>query len=361
MTRSPFVASRSIRSWIVLLAVGSISLDAAATAQRTFVASYGLTANTAFNCSIAKPCRAFSEAIGVTTSGGEVIVLDSAGYGVVMIAKSVSIIAPPGIYGGVSVFSADGITINGAGINVLLKGLSINGLGGVNGINFVQGASLHVEGCTMTGFSQGGIVINGVGKVTIVDTSLLGNEIGIWAKAAAIVTVARATMDRNHSAGLFITSGASASVVQSTVTNSTGPGIEVRGHASGDTRASIDSSLLADNGDRGVLVYDDGAATVIKADISRSTIVRNGLGIDVLATVGTGRVSATQNVISDNNTYGLVANGAGSKVRATQNTIVRNDTGFQGNPLNTMFSPGTNYVRDNTSSDSFNIAPDTLD
>jgi hypothetical protein len=30
-------------------------------AQRTFVASYGLTTNTAFNCSIAKPCRQFSE------------------------------------------------------------------------------------------------------------------------------------------------------------------------------------------------------------------------------------------------------------------------------------------------------------
>jgi hypothetical protein len=361
MACSPFVASRSIRSWIVLLAVGSISLDAAAAAQRTFVASYGVAANTAFNCSIAKPCRAFSEAIGVTTSGGEVIVLDSAGYGPVTITQSVSVIAPPGVYAGVSVFSADGITINGASVNVRLNGLSINSQGGVNGINFVQGASLHVEGCTMSGFSEGGIVINGVGKVTVVDTSLLGNEIGIWAKAAAIITVARATIDRNHSAGLFITAGASASVVQSTVTNSTGPGIEVRGDASGDTRASIDSSLVADNGSRGILVYDAGAATVIKADISRSTIIRNSLGIDVLATVGTGRVCATQNVISDNNSYGLVANGAGSKVRATQNTIVRNNPGFQGNPLNTMFSPGTNYVRDNTGSDSFNIALETLD
>jgi len=361
MTCSPFIVSRSILSWIVLLAMGSISLDAAATAQRTFVASDGLTANTAFNCSIAKPCRAFNEAIGVTSAGGEVVVLDSAGYGVATITQSVSIIAPPGIYAGVSVFSLDGITINGAGVKVLLKGLSINSQGGVNGINFVQGASLHVEGCTMTGFSQAGIVINGVGKVTVVDTSLLGNEIGIWAKAAATLTVARATMDRNHSGGLFITAGARASVVQSTVTNSTGPGIEVRGHLSGDTFASIDSSLLADNGSRGILVYDDAAATVTKADISRSTIVRNGLGIDVLATVGTGRVSATQNVISDNGSYGLTSGGAGSKVRATHNTIVRNDTGFQGNPLNTMFSAGTNYVRDNTSTDSFNIVVETMD
>ena len=73
--------------------------DAAATAQRTFVASYGLTATTAFNCSITKPCRAFSEGTGVTNSGGEVIVLDSAGYGPTRITKSVSIIAPAGVHG----------------------------------------------------------------------------------------------------------------------------------------------------------------------------------------------------------------------------------------------------------------------
>src|SRR6185369_15949081 len=59
--------------------------DAVGSAQRTFVASYGVSANTGFNCSIAKPCRAFNEAITVTNLGGEVIVLDSAGYGPVTI------------------------------------------------------------------------------------------------------------------------------------------------------------------------------------------------------------------------------------------------------------------------------------
>jgi len=51
-----------------------------ASAQRTFVASYGAPLNTALNCSITKPCRAFSEAISVTNPDGEVIVLDSAGH-----------------------------------------------------------------------------------------------------------------------------------------------------------------------------------------------------------------------------------------------------------------------------------------
>ena len=111
----------------VVAAAVCLSPVANAAAQRTFVASYGLTANTAFNCSIAKPCRQFSEAIGVTISGGEIIVLDSAGYGPVTIAKSVTITAPAGIYAGISVFSGTGVTVDGTGIDVTLEGLTITG------------------------------------------------------------------------------------------------------------------------------------------------------------------------------------------------------------------------------------------
>ena len=66
-------------------------------AQRTFVASTGLDTHP---CSISTPCRSFGTAIAHTDDNGEIIVLDSAGYGTVTIAKSVSIIAPPGIYAG---------------------------------------------------------------------------------------------------------------------------------------------------------------------------------------------------------------------------------------------------------------------
>ena len=64
--------------------------DAAATAQRTFVASTGNDANP---CSLAQPCRGFARAFR-QASPGEVIVLDSAGYGLVTITQSVSLIAP---------------------------------------------------------------------------------------------------------------------------------------------------------------------------------------------------------------------------------------------------------------------------
>ena len=62
-----------------------------------------LTAVDANTCSLAAPCRTFAAALGQTNAGGEIVVLDSAGYGPMTINKAVSIVVPPGIYAGVSV------------------------------------------------------------------------------------------------------------------------------------------------------------------------------------------------------------------------------------------------------------------
>ena len=95
--------SRSIAIGSLLLAV---SFDARAVGvQRTFVAANGSDAHP---CSLAQPCRSFAAAIANTDPNGEIIVFDSAGYGVVAITKSVTIAAPPGVYAGITVFSGDG-------------------------------------------------------------------------------------------------------------------------------------------------------------------------------------------------------------------------------------------------------------
>ena len=93
---------------------------ASATAQRTFVASTGNDANP---CSLPQPCRGFARAVSQTSPSGEVIVLDSAGYGPVSIAKSVSIIAPPGVYAGVTVPAGGiGIDVFTPGVTVVIQG-----------------------------------------------------------------------------------------------------------------------------------------------------------------------------------------------------------------------------------------------
>src|SRR6266571_6657569 len=117
--------SRLIAVAVVLTALGGAALAAgsfasghapaavhraAALAQRTFVSA--ATGNDANPCTRTAPCRNFAAAIAQTQSGGEVVVLDSGGYGTVTITQAVSLVAPAGVYAGISVFSGTGITVN---------------------------------------------------------------------------------------------------------------------------------------------------------------------------------------------------------------------------------------------------------
>src|SRR3982750_4378097 len=94
---------------LVCFALGIASIANAAS-NRTFVASTGLDTNP---CSRTAPCRSFGSAVALTSSGGTVLVLDSAGYGPVTIAQSVAIIAPPGVYAGVTATGGNAIIISG--------------------------------------------------------------------------------------------------------------------------------------------------------------------------------------------------------------------------------------------------------
>jgi hypothetical protein len=60
----------------------------------------------------------------VVDPGGEIVALDAAGYGAVTVDKSVSIIANPGVYAGITA-SGVAITIDTPSVNVLVRGLSI--------------------------------------------------------------------------------------------------------------------------------------------------------------------------------------------------------------------------------------------
>ncbi len=144
------------RTAVALLAAAS--LPALAGVQRTFVAHDGNDANP---CSITLPCRAFAAALLQTNPGGEIIVLDSAGYGPVTIDKAVSIIAPAGIYAGVTATSGNGIVVNAPGAAVVLRGLEINGTGTSAGSGIVNqaAASLLIDRCTVSGFANTGAAL----------------------------------------------------------------------------------------------------------------------------------------------------------------------------------------------------------
>jgi hypothetical protein len=141
---------------VMFAALGLAAASAADAAQRTFVATTG---NDAWPCSLTQPCRTFAAALVNTNFGGDIVTLDSGGYGPVVIDKPLAIVVPPGVYAGVSVNGAqvDGIVVNVAGGGtVALRGLTISGQGGTNGVRFQQGGRLVLEDLQISGFFNGG-------------------------------------------------------------------------------------------------------------------------------------------------------------------------------------------------------------
>ena len=82
-------------------------------------------------------------------TGGEVVVLDSGGYDQVVITKGISLIAPPGVYAGVTVNAGNGIdVVAGSNDVVVISGLTIHSDGGTAGISITaQGSFMSITAC----------------------------------------------------------------------------------------------------------------------------------------------------------------------------------------------------------------------
>jgi hypothetical protein len=303
--------------WIVFASLALASSCAfGAAAQRTFVASSGNDINA---CSIAQPCRSFGAAIGKTLAGGEVIVLDSAGYGVVTIAKSISIIAPAGIYAGVSVPSGQtGITVNGAGIVVVLRGLTVNGVGGSDGIHFSNGARLRIEDCVISNLGAVGIRDDAAAsEIVIVDSIVRDNgSNGILVSADASAVIEGVRVEHNGSDGISITalsSLATASIRQSTMVNNAAAGLAaIRPDGSAQIDVVVEDCVLSQNAGDGAFIGGFAATGGVSATLSHSAFGRNGLsgvsafgpgGLEIL-------VDATDNRFVDNPNAGIKVDGA---------------------------------------------------
>jgi parallel beta-helix repeat protein len=345
-------AVNTLSRFIAALALVLPVAAAHASLQRTFVSPAGNDANVASSCSLALPCRTFGAAISVTNNAGEIIVIDSGGYGAVTITKSVSIISPPGIYAGIAVFATqEGVTINTPGIKVVLRGLTINGQGGTVGIHFSQGSRLDIDGCTVENMNQEGILVDGAGTITISNSTVVSNSgIGIHINAGATATIAESLVESNAQTGIAIRAGANGTIEHTTVVKNASNGISVHGVVSG-TRVAIVSSVVADNAADGIYAEALAASLVSRLDVANTTVVRNNVNGIRINTAGGGTVSAgiVSNQIAQNSGSGILVAGAGSSARVSWNAVFYNGTGFNATGSGTLFSPTTNYVRDNTS------------
>ena len=119
-----------------LIAGAALALVFTFTAQaqnnRSFVATTGNDVNT---CSASAYCRTFTRALAVTNSGGEIVVVNSGGYGPATITQAVTITAI-GIDASITQTTGgqNALTINTTG-NVTITGLNLFGGGtGANGV-----------------------------------------------------------------------------------------------------------------------------------------------------------------------------------------------------------------------------------
>jgi hypothetical protein len=141
-----------------LLAFGLSAAPAQAGPNRTWVSGKGTDAGP---CPVTAPCRTFAFALTQTAAGGEIDVLDPAGYGAVTITKAISIINDGVGVAAIGAATGNGVTINaGANDSVHLRGLTIEGISGAtNGILFNTGGNLAIENCVIRGFINAGIAI----------------------------------------------------------------------------------------------------------------------------------------------------------------------------------------------------------
>src|SRR5579884_593231 len=143
----------------VILTFASFAALASALPTRTWVSGKGGDSG---SCSLASPCRTFAYAITQTAAGGEIDVLDPAGYGALTITKAISIVNDGVGEAGVQAGSgADAITINaGTTDAVHLRGLTIEGAKiAANGVTFNTAGSLSVVNCVVRNFTNAGINI----------------------------------------------------------------------------------------------------------------------------------------------------------------------------------------------------------
>jgi len=300
-------------------------------AQRTFVASYGIDANP---CSVTQPCRTFAAAVALTSANGEVIVLDSAGYGSVAIGQPVSIIAPPGVYAGIAVFSGDGITVGGTLGPVVLRGLTINGQGGNRGIVVGYGV-VHIESCTVSNMTQAGIAFIGDARGHVSNSSVRSSGSGLVVNYPGSypplpdgnldVQVSDSHFSQN-TVGIEI-KGGSLAATRISVDKNMQHGVAITGSPNSPLSAVFTDSVLSWNGGAGVIVSANLGLAPYGTDLQllRSAITHNySWGIDVHANDRYTSALVTDSSVVANVQGGLLASGPKATAVVTRSTLAGN-------------------------------------
>jgi hypothetical protein len=270
---------------------GAILLAAfqAAPAQaqsRTWVASNG---DDGFPCSRSAPCKTFAGAISKTAAGGEISVVDSAGYGAVVINKAITINGEGNL---ASVLAGSGTAITiaaGAADRVIIRNLSLNGTGGGTSGIYIASGNVTIDKCFIYGFTTGfvggvgiNVVANSFVNVDVRDTNITNSSFGLLAQAQ---------------------SGGSVNGSLDNVRINDAPGWGV-GALSSNVFLTIRNSFFRFIGSAAIIT-SNGAAII---NVAHSELVNNGIAVN--ATGAGSTIRLTDNALFDNNTTLAISNGA---------------------------------------------------
>jgi hypothetical protein len=307
---------KSLAYCVTLLSTIAISIAAGLPAQaqraRVFVS---VTGNDANPCTAGSPCKTFQVAHDAVLAGGEISVLDTGGYGTLIINKAVSIVAV-GVQASIAIPSgANGVTINaGASDRISLRGLTLDGSGvGGSGIVFNSGAALEMADCVVRNFTSNAIDFippQASSSLALSNTVISDSGAGVliaptgFTPQTITATLNRVEMRNNSSSGLHVSG-------QSTTA------------AAGTINVSVVDSVLANN--------DVGIDTEA-LDISRSRI----------------QVSLFHSAVSNNGTFGILAEGQLSTIRFSETLVTGNQDAWSSHIGGLVLSYGNNFIDGNS-------------
>ena len=294
----------------VIAAVSTRPALAVGSQIRTFVASTGSDANP---CSRVAPCRTFGAALAQTAGGGEIVALDSGGYGAVTISQAVTIVAAPGIQASISPSSGAAITVDaGPGDVVVLRNLYLNAQGATYGVLYLAAAALHVENLVINGFTSYGIFMNltSASELYVADTIVrnTGNG-GISLSSGsgiADVSIIRARIENNY-LGINVASNVRASV-KDTVASGNLYGFAATSGSS-PVELNLEGCVASGNTVYGIYAYSSSSTATIR--VSNCSVTGNGYGI--LPDTNGSILSRGNNTVEGNTTNGTFSGSFAAK------------------------------------------------
>ncbi len=255
------------------------------------------------------PCRTFQYVHdNIIAAGGEIDVLDPAGYGAIAIAKAISIVNDGVGTAGVQAASGNAITINaGGGDAIYLRGLSVEGLGtGAVGLQFNTGGRLTVINCAFRHFTAEGVYLAPTGPISF--------------------SISNTVVDDNASNGVYI-APVGAGSAQGTITN-------VEANGNGFDGIAVDGQNLTGNANSNITIV--------------GSVASNNASMGVAVQSGQMSVLARETNASFNGFAGFVTT-LGGVLRLSRSVATGNSQGVSS--IGTVYTYDDNSIVGNSAQD----------